>query len=238
MANYAQTINVLGCIKTTATTSALEATALPLVLYRNHFGEIPLVVIGSTSQLNVSAAYTHAKDSLTISVVNALSSDVYFKPHLNGAIQKEGYEKWTIANPDPNAYNQPGINPKIAILSEKFSGIIDSIKIPAYGLVMIKFSVEKTASAKSINAIQLFTSFPNPFKSKSTIEYRVNNKSQVRLNVFDSMGQEISTISNGIKDAGIYSETWNATNIENGIYFCKLTIDNYSQSRKMVLLKL
>jgi hypothetical protein len=51
------------------------------------------------------------------------------------------------------------------------------------------------------------------------------------------MGQEISTISNGIKDAGIYSETWNATNIENGIYFCKLTIDNYSQSRKMVLLK-
>jgi alpha-N-arabinofuranosidase len=237
MANYAQTINVLGCIKTTATTSAMEATALPLVLYRNHFGEIPLVVTGSTLQLNVSAAYTHAKDSLTIAIVNALSTDVYYKVNLNGAIQKEGFTKWTIANPDPNAYNEPGKEPKIAIVEEKFTSTIDSIKIPAYGLVMVKFPIEKTTSAKSVNGIQYFTNYPNPFKNKSTIEYQVNNKSQVHLNVFDTMGREISSISNGIKDAGIYSETWNASNIENGVYFCKLKVDNISETRKMVLLK-
>lgn len=46
MANYAQTVNVIGCIKTTTIASAFDATALPLILYRNHFGTVPVEISG------------------------------------------------------------------------------------------------------------------------------------------------------------------------------------------------
>ena len=46
MANYAQTVNVIGAIKTTATAAEMEATGLALALYRRHFGTLPVKVEG------------------------------------------------------------------------------------------------------------------------------------------------------------------------------------------------
>lgn len=143
MANYAQTVNVLGCIKTSETAASLETTALPLMLYRNHFGNIPVEVTGSTTELNVSAAYSSNKDSLSIAVVNAQDKDVYYKVDLRGALQKQGYRQWEIANSDPNAYNEPGKDPSVVIEEQYHNRTIDSILIPAYGLVMVKFPIEK-----------------------------------------------------------------------------------------------
>ena len=48
MAHYAQTVNVIGCIKTTKTDAFFDATALPLMLYRHHFGTIPVEVAATT----------------------------------------------------------------------------------------------------------------------------------------------------------------------------------------------
>ncbi|HQG49740.1 MAG TPA: alpha-L-arabinofuranosidase C-terminal domain-containing protein, partial [Sedimentisphaerales bacterium] len=47
MAHYAQTVNVIGCIKTTKTEAFFDATALPLMLYRHHYGSIPIAVEGN-----------------------------------------------------------------------------------------------------------------------------------------------------------------------------------------------
>jgi len=53
MANYAQTVNVIGCLKTNRTASAFETTGLALKLYRNHFGTIPVDLSGNTGKLDI-----------------------------------------------------------------------------------------------------------------------------------------------------------------------------------------
>src|SRR5262249_709260 len=58
MANYAQTANVIGCIKTTKTHAEFESTGLVLKLYRDHFGSIPIQVTAQAAPLDFSAALT------------------------------------------------------------------------------------------------------------------------------------------------------------------------------------
>ena len=64
MANYAQTVNVIGAIKTTATEAELEPTGLVLALYRRHFGTLPVVVREQPKPLDVAAAWTADRSAL------------------------------------------------------------------------------------------------------------------------------------------------------------------------------
>ena len=60
MANYAQTVNVIGCIKASKTAATLETTGLVLKLYGNHFGSIPVETTSDSDSIDVSAALTGA----------------------------------------------------------------------------------------------------------------------------------------------------------------------------------
>ena len=70
MANYAQTVNVIGAIKTNAEAAEFEPTGLVLSLYRHHFGSLPVAVRASPRPLDISAAWTDHRTALTIAVVN------------------------------------------------------------------------------------------------------------------------------------------------------------------------
>ena len=70
MANYAQTVNVIGAIKTTKTDAEFESTGLVLKLYRERYGEIPVKVSGAPAPLDVTAALTRDMRSLTFAVMN------------------------------------------------------------------------------------------------------------------------------------------------------------------------
>ncbi|MGD0627675.1 MAG: alpha-L-arabinofuranosidase C-terminal domain-containing protein, partial [Thermodesulfobacteriota bacterium] len=71
MANYAQTVNVIGAIKTSRTASILDTTGVTLKLYRQHFGQIPVEVKASNiAPLDVSAALKNDRRAITIAVVN------------------------------------------------------------------------------------------------------------------------------------------------------------------------
>ncbi|MBI2424451.1 MAG: alpha-N-arabinofuranosidase [Candidatus Hydrogenedentes bacterium] len=69
MANYAQTVNVIGCIKTTKTDAAFETTAYPLMLYRREFGTVPLALTGDMRALDIVAS-RRDDGKLAIGVVN------------------------------------------------------------------------------------------------------------------------------------------------------------------------
>ena len=70
MANYAQTVNVIGCIKASKTAAALETTGLVLKLYGNNFGSIPVETTSDSDSIDVSAALTDNRKALTLSIVN------------------------------------------------------------------------------------------------------------------------------------------------------------------------
>ncbi len=79
--------------------------------------------------------------------------------------------------------------------------------------------------------------YPNPFNPSTTINYQLARSGFISLKVYDLLGRNISTIYEGYKPAGTYHEVFDARNLASGIYFYRLTGDNFSQVKKMLLLK-
>jgi len=121
MAHYAQTVNVIGCIKTTKTAAFLDATALPLLLYRRHFGSIPVAVDGDhgLAGLNVSAAWTNDRKALTIGIVNPNPEAKAFELEVAGAELAAEGKSWVIAGDDPALRNEAG-NERLKIAEQTF----------------------------------------------------------------------------------------------------------------------
>ncbi len=88
-----------------------------------------------------------------------------------------------------------------------------------------------------INTFILNQNFPNPFNPSTKIRFQIRENSFVKLIMYDVFGNEVSTIVNENRPAGIYEEDFNASNLPSGIYMYTLTVGNYSDSKKMVLLK-
>lgn len=89
---------------------------------------------------------------------------------------------------------------------------------------------------------ELYQNYPNPFNPSTTIRYDLPTRSHVRLQIFNLLGQDVTTLVNTTQSAGSYKAEWNGRDqngqpVASGVYFYRLTIDNKSYSRKMVLLK-
>jgi len=108
MANYAQTVNVIGAIKTTKKDVQFETTGIILKFYREHFGQKPLELQGYNGPLDISAAIDTVKNLLTIGVVNTDTVSHDFNiAFLNGKVS-EPDSCYEVSNPDPMSYNEPG----------------------------------------------------------------------------------------------------------------------------------
>jgi len=87
------------------------------------------------------------------------------------------------------------------------------------------------------NKFNLSQNYPNPFNPTTTISFNLPSKSYVSLKIFDALGREISVLVSEEMTAGTYSKQWNATSLPSGMYFYRLQAGNYSETRKLVLLK-
>ncbi len=79
--------------------------------------------------------------------------------------------------------------------------------------------------------------YPNPFNPTTVISYSVPTSCQVRLTVLDILGREIVTLVDEQKFAGTYEVQFNASNLPSGIYFYRLTVGTFSNTKKMALVK-
>jgi len=87
------------------------------------------------------------------------------------------------------------------------------------------------------NKFNLSQNYPNPFNPSTTISFSLTLKSYVSLKVFDALGREVSILVSKELTAGSYSQQWNAGNLPSGVYFYRLQAGNYSETRKLILLK-
>jgi hypothetical protein len=78
--------------------------------------------------------------------------------------------------------------------------------------------------------------YPNPFNPTTTIEFSLPRRSFVTLTVMDALGREIEKLASGTFTAGIHHVEWNASHPA-GTYFYRLSTDDFTQTRKMLLLK-
>ena len=106
MANYAQTVNVIGAIKTTKTKAAFDTTGLVLLKYRQVFGNLPLDLSGATEPLDVSAALTGDKKTITIGVVNPTGQEQSLSLSYVGYPLTQVGKRHELAG-DPQAFNTP-----------------------------------------------------------------------------------------------------------------------------------
>jgi alpha-N-arabinofuranosidase len=142
MANYAQTVNVIGAIKTTKTAAAMETTGLVLRLYRNHFGTVPAAVTSDTYPLDVAAAWTADRRALTVGVVNPTEQAWKLPLTITGVDLEGSGRVWTIGNSDPMAYNQPGKVPSVTIEEKPLTGVSDALVVPGYSVTLYELKVQ------------------------------------------------------------------------------------------------
>jgi alpha-L-arabinofuranosidase len=135
MAHYAQTVNVIGCIKTTKTAAFFDSTALPLLLYRREFGSVPLTVEGNhgAMSVDVAAAKTEDGSAVTIGIVNPNAESQTIKLALNGVKLADKANVWRIAGNDPSAFNSDKQQP-VEIDEEKDVAFGGDITVPAYSV--------------------------------------------------------------------------------------------------------
>ncbi len=84
-----------------------------------------------------------------------------------------------------------------------------------------------------------FSASPNPFHNITEINYSLTVKTKIRIEIYNSSGQEIATLINGIQNPGWYSVKWNGkdnkgNNCPAGIYFYRLESEEYQATKKMV----
>ena len=88
----------------------------------------------------------------------------------------------------------------------------------------------------------LHQNFPNPFNPATTIQYEIKDAGDVTIEIFSVLGKRVKRYTNLSQPAGYYSMKWMGKNEQNkyagaGIYFYSLTVNGYTKTRKMVLLK-
>jgi alpha-N-arabinofuranosidase len=140
LANYAQTVNVIGCIKTSKTAAAFETTGLALKLYSNHFGTVPVTVTGEAQPLDVAAAWTGDRKALTVGVVNPTEQEQQLTMDLKGARLTGKGRLWLVTHTDPMAYNEPGKELNVAIEEKPVTGISDKLSLPPLSISLYKLA--------------------------------------------------------------------------------------------------
>jgi hypothetical protein len=83
----------------------------------------------------------------------------------------------------------------------------------------------------------LFQNYPNPFNPNTTINFSVLKQNNVKIKVYDVLGNEILTLINEDKPKGYYKIEFNASNLSSGIYYYQMQTDGFIQTKKMILLK-
>jgi alpha-N-arabinofuranosidase len=138
---YAQTVNVIGCIKASRRNAAFETTGLVLKLYRDRFGEWP-VTTTTTGLLDAQAAWSADRKTLTLGVVNASLAEVQVPLVLNGARLAGTGTRWQIAGNDPKLYNDPDLPPRVVIEQQPVSGLVDRLTLAPCSVTVFALGVQ------------------------------------------------------------------------------------------------
>jgi len=100
---------------------------------------------------------------------------------------------------------------------------------------------ESTTGVKSNSPVpssySLSQNYPNPFNPSTQIRFTIPEKTNVKLEVYNLIGQKVADLVNSELSAGEYSITFNASGLSSGIYLYRLQAGNFSSVKKMILMK-
>ena len=112
---------------------------------------------------------------------------------------------------------------------------------PAGDVDLFAVKLSKTTSVETETVVpenfELFQNYPNPFNPSTRIQYQISSLAKVTLKVYDLLGNEVAILVDEYKSAGTYDVDFNGESLNSGIYFYTLNAGNFTQTKKLVLLK-
>ena len=118
---------------------------------------------------------------------------------------------------------------------------------PVYYASEIKSDAKVLAKSKTVSLnlsksivvkeYDLFQNYPNPFNPVTTINYQLPKSGSVTLKIFDILGNEVMTLVNEQKEMGRYTVQFDASSLASGMYVYQLRVNDYTSTKKMMLLK-
>ncbi|MEO8209054.1 MAG: M14 family zinc carboxypeptidase [bacterium] len=150
---------------------------------------------------------------------------------------------WTSETLDLTGYTSGAseIKVRFRLASDEFitddGWYLDDVKIISYNIAPVGIaSNNQLAESFSLNQ-----NYPNPFNPNTVITYHIpamiNNNASVQLKVYDVLGNEVATLINKKQNAGSYSVEFEGSNFASGIYFYKLIVGNFTDVKRMMLIK-
>jgi alpha-N-arabinofuranosidase len=141
MANT-QAVNVLGQVKTTQTDAAIEVTGLAWMLYRQHFGTLPVTISSDTDPLDVAAAWSSDHQALTVAVINPTQDGYALTLDLQNAQITSAGRWWRIASPDPMLYNEPGQPLRLMIEEQPLPDVSLTFPVPPLSITLYELPAQ------------------------------------------------------------------------------------------------
>ena len=107
--------------------------------------------------------------------------------------------------------------------------------------IPVRMDVEATTTSSDpeeiAGAFELHQNYPNPFNPATKISFNIPDPSHVSLEVYNIQGQKVTTLIDGHRDAGSHNVTFDASSFSSGLYLYRLRAGDFSEVRKMMLMK-
>jgi len=139
--------------------------------------------------------------------------------------------KWNLGVPfpfDDQNYEMTPSDTTLVVTENDSSFYIEFIYNPITGI---------HSEGKIPARFYLGQNYPNPFNPKTVISYQLPAVSKVELSIYNLLGQKVATLVSAKQSVGIYNVEWNATGFSSGVYLYMLKTKEFTQVKKMLLVK-
>jgi hypothetical protein len=244
------TNNVLGVFTPVTQSSNSHSGNFAVQLEVTNFQGLPVFpsIQSGLFGFPVSQAYEHLTGYYQFNPIlpsNILSIAVAFRK--NGVAIGEGFKFLSTPRANYTQFNVPiiygsGEVPDTAWIAIAVTDTMSNLTTGSIALIDdLELSGTPTTIADNDNLLpkrfKLEQNYPNPFNPTTTIEFSIPEAAQVQLSIYNQLGEKVANLVNDNLTAGIHRIEWQAKNFPSGVYFYKITAGNFSDIRKMVLLK-
>lgn len=172
---------------------------------------IPVTLTGGNQFYDTASTVNFSVSPLTVT----FNGKQYYFQRWNGS----GPGSYTGTNPNGQISSMNGVIVQTAVFDT----------ILPFGITNLNTGVPKEFSLEQ--------NYPNPFNPVTNIKFAIPKSSDVKIRVYDIIGNEVAVIYSGYLYAGYYIADFNASGLASGVYFYKLEADNFSSVKRMVLVK-
>ena len=209
-------------------------------------------VLGSTSSLTYSVTYgmnntTKGKEALgdngeihfRVEVLDANTNEVL------GSFDEMKYSKMNLAKYSNIGYkvNAPGLLGKSIKLRLHADDNLEAKYVIVENTQTGTNLAKKTFKEVELKQNEVITdyglnqNYPNPFNPATTITYQLPKSGSVTIKIYDMLGKEVNTLVNEQQEMGRYTVQFDASSLASGMYVYQLRVNDYTSTKKMLLLK-